>query len=300
MQNYKVWLLEKSLETIIKNYGDKVDEKFITKLYKALDEIHVKATNYVEPLLNMKRKDENFNFNDVVDSIDKMMKNTIKVDLGKFKTSKELKTFIDEAVAAKGVNKADIIKAYNPYDSNDPEHNKIVEIPKEGTSIFPLQFKAGNWRVYEPKSLKATTEFTPMKYLGWCTAGSQHYCHSYSTENGRLFVFLNGNKFYGQLFVNKNGNTEFMKPAKNPTASGPAAQEPLDLDEFYQKHSELQEFLKSVGYKEYQGFKFNGRKFDYTTETEDGKEILVFKSIDVSDMGLTSLMDLPWNKPPYV
>lgn len=293
MISFKSFLIERSLEDI-ESKNPNLPKDVLKQIYDNLGE---KYSRYVVPFTRLYMRSP-YEISSTLELVNTITKNNITVDVNSMKSFDMLTSMVQEKLDSKGIDKSSILKAHNPYDNNlTPD--KTVSIPLKGDSnLFPLVWKQGDWRIYNPTSLEGTSKYTPMKYIGWCTAGSVH-CSQY-INNGKLYVFIKGDEFRGQLFkADDSQRTEFMKPSTNPRPDGPAQQEAIDIDEFQAENPELKKFFKSIGITKAQVITFKGRRFPYTVEYDGDEPILVFETLDLSDMGLTSLMELPWNQPDF-
>lgn len=285
MKRFKIFLLERDINDIKAKTKD-VPPEIIDLLFSKIGD-----SKYLVPFARMYKK-QPFDLDELSDIIIKL--DIYKLDLGQYKAISAVKAAIDALIHSKGGDKSKQFEAYNPYDINDPEHNRKIKIPVNGVADFPLVWKVKNWKIYSPKSLKACQEYSPMKYIGWCTAGSNHYP---SYASGDLYIFILGNEFMGQ-FYNSPQRTEFTKPSKEPKINGPAPQEPINLEEFMSTYPELTKFFRNeLKILPKAQINFRGRTFSYTVN-EDGD--IVVETIDISDLQLTTLVDLPWNKEEYL
>lgn len=216
-----------------------------------------------------------------------------KPDVNSFQTIQELDQTVSELETSVGVTRDKGLVVYNPYDETGrPVEERSISWPPKGTSDFPLVLQSGDWKVFSPKSLDSCSTHTPMKYFGWCTAGSQHYP---SYKNGDLFIFVKGSEVRGQFYISKNKETtEFTKPSKRPNLQPgvPAIQEPINVDKFIESNPQLEKFFfDTIGYVKKERFEFGGRTFNYIVDDEG---YFVFDNLNLSDLRLTSLRELPW------
>jgi hypothetical protein len=215
-----------------------------------------------------------------------------KPDVNAFKTIQDLEQEVSSLEQSVGVTRDKGLSVYNPYDQTGrPVESRTVSWPPKGTNDFKLVFESGDWKVFSPQSLDATSTYTPMKYFGWCTAGSIHYP---SYKNGDLYIFVKGSEARGQFYISSNKETtEFTKPSKNPNvnADTPAVQEPINVDKFIESNPVFEKFFDGIGYVKKERFEFDGRTFNYTVDDEG---YFVFDTINISDMRLNSLKELPW------
>ncbi len=154
----------------------------------------------------------------------------------------------------------------------------------------PIVEETKNWLIRELNTEEGSQHFGADR--GWCTASKDDcYFGSYK-KKGNLYIFYQKpeEKPHAQLFVNKNGETEFMFPYN----------EAADVDQFMDETEELVPWMKSVGVDYFDGIKFGGRKFKY--EIRDN--VVVFTGmLDLSDLDLNSLMEfveeLPFGLKEY-
>ena len=183
---------------------------------------------------------------------------------------------LEEATAS------EIYKYYQDIPNKD--YDLITKVEQEG----PIIWNKSGWLIRDILTKRAAEHFGCDQ--GWCTAhvGGSYYDQSYSKKYGDLYILYKGNKVYGQLFVAKDKKrTEFQAPHNQE----------IDIDEFRNEFPELEDFfIKVVKLKKVMVFSFIGRKIPY----EEKNGILVFRDIDVSDSGLSSLKELPWYGKEYI
>lgn len=156
----------------------------------------------------------------------------------------------------------------------------------------------------------------------WCTAWKKSMYSNYNKDRDLYIIWKKGYQFPGiikdgdyaglpyqsNLFCQiavypKNGNdvSEIEKPDKSGFGGQRGEGQGL-VQGVIASEPGLADFFKTVlKFKRPSAIPFKNRSFKFTVETdpETGEEILVFDSLDLSDMGLTSLMELPWNQPDF-
>ena len=286
LKTFTEFLIEATtIEEVIAK-AEKANEKFpeniLRMIYEIVGDKHIKL---VLPLARLYKK-ANYDINELPALLDKFEKN--KVDIGKFKSFTDLKSSITN------ISTTDSSSNYI-LETDDPRNT--VKVPKSDPD-FPLFDSMGKWKIFEVKSWKAATMYTP-RYnkkpdgsyynnssdynLGWCTGDPSNpdYIKPY-LANGKLYVLAENNKISYQLFK-ENG--------KQRTELEGIKKEALNIEEFKDANEELQPFFEKIGFKKVQAFHYHGRRIPY--EVLENGDIYI-ETVDISDLGLTTLTDLPW------
>jgi hypothetical protein len=174
---------------------------------------------------------------------------------------------------------------------------KKAKINKEN----PVVFKSDKFNIRQINSREAAVYFGCDRDSGWCTArhDGSYYESTYSKKHGQLWIIAYGapdaenpdpKKLHSQLFIdNNNDRTEWKWSTAYARANGiDGTEPPVDkandgLDE--ETHGWVAKVMKkALG----QVYEFQGRTSKYKIDP-DGT--VVFSSVDLSDMGLTSLKE---------
>lgn len=273
-QTFTNFLIESSLENVLSKTKD-VPEEIVTNIYDKIGDAYFK---YVAPLSRLYKKNP-FDIDELKSSL---LKAIIKkrVDINRVSSFDELKSSVEDAIINETEDKVEtaLHGVYSIIPRNDPE--------------FPIVFEKNGWRIYQLKSRRAALEYTPYKTnetmnLGWCTAMEDtnfHYTNYMDVSHG-IFVFARNNKFrlqYAPLKTPMNGEEYELKKVHNHK---------ITIEEVLETAPVLKPFFEKFGYKPFEGFIFNGNRIPKQYD-EDG--VLVLNKVDISGIGLTTLLDLPW------
>jgi hypothetical protein len=177
------------------------------------------------------------------------------------------------------------------------EKARLAKLDKENPIIFP----GDKFNVRKINNKEAAVYFGCGDNSGWCTAhpGGSYYDSTYNKDRGQIWIIARGapdlenpnpKNLHSQLYITHEGNSEWKWSTAYAVSIGilNSKEPPVDrnndgLDE--PTHAFIHKILKKA---EGQAYEFQGRTFKYKIDP-DGT--VVFGSIDLSDMGLTSLKE---------